>query len=66
VAQVLEIDEQVTVGALAELLSIPVSQLISELFRNGIAATVNEKIDFETAQITKSPKKLNLGPRLWP
>jgi translation initiation factor IF-2 len=50
-AQTIQIDEQVTVGALAELLSIPVSQLISELFKNGIAATVNEKIDFETAQI---------------
>ena len=50
-AQTIEIDEQVTVGALAELLSIPVTQLIGELFKNGIMATVNEKIDFETAQI---------------
>jgi translation initiation factor IF-2 len=50
-AQTIEIDEQVTVGALAELLSIPVTQLISELFKNGIMATVNEKIDFDTAQI---------------
>jgi translation initiation factor IF-2 len=51
VANIIEIDEQVTVGSLAELLSIPVSQLIGELFKNGIAATVNEKIDFDTAQI---------------
>lgn len=50
-ARQIEIDEQVTVGALAELLSIPVSQLIGELFKNGVAATVNEKIDFDTAQI---------------
>lgn len=50
-ATTIEIDEQVTVGKLAELLSIPVSQLISELFKNGVAATVNEKIDFDTAQI---------------
>ncbi len=50
-ARTIEIDDQVTVGALAELLSIPVSQLIGELFKNGIAATVNEKIDFDTAQI---------------
>jgi translation initiation factor IF-2 len=50
-AQTIEIDEQVTVGALAELLSIPVSQLIGELFKNGVLATVNEKIDFDTAQI---------------
>lgn len=50
-SQTIEIDEQVTVGNLAELLSIPVTQLIGELFKNGIAATVNEKIDFDTAQI---------------
>jgi translation initiation factor IF-2 len=50
-ARTIEIDDQVTVGALAELLSIPASKLIAELFRNGVAATVNEKIDFDTAQI---------------
>lgn len=50
-AQTIQIDEQVTVGALADLLSIPVSQLIAELFKNGVMATVNEKIDFDTAQI---------------
>jgi translation initiation factor IF-2 len=50
-ATTIQIDEQVTVGALAELLSIPASKLIAELFKNGIAATVNEKIDFDTAQI---------------
>ncbi|MGH7156862.1 MAG: translation initiation factor IF-2 [Candidatus Saccharimonadales bacterium] len=50
-ANTIQIDDQVTVGSLADLLSIPVSQLISELFKNGVAATVNEKIDFDTAQI---------------
>jgi translation initiation factor IF-2 len=50
-AQTIEINEQVTVGNLAELLSIPVSKLIAELFKNGVMATVNEKIDFDTAQI---------------
>jgi translation initiation factor IF-2 len=50
-ARTIEIDEQVTVGVLADLLSIPASKLIAELFRNGVAATVNEKIDFDTAQI---------------
>ena len=51
VATTIEVDEQITVGALAERLSIPVSQLIAELFKNGVMATVNEKIDYETAQI---------------
>ena len=50
-ARTIEIDDQVTVGNLAELLSIPASKLIAELFKNGVAATVNEKIDFDTAQI---------------
>lgn len=50
-AKVIEIDDQVTVGALAELLSLPVSKLIAELFKNGVMATVNEKIDMDTAQI---------------
>lgn len=47
----IEIDEYVTVGNLAELLSLPVSKLIAELLKNGVMATVNEKIDFDTAQI---------------
>jgi translation initiation factor IF-2 len=51
VARTIEIGDQVTVGELAELLSIPASKIIAELFRNGVAATVNEKIDFDTAQI---------------
>lgn len=47
----IEIDEQITVGALAVLLDLPVSKLVAELFKNGVMATVNEKIDFDTAQI---------------
>lgn len=47
----IEITQQVTVGELAAQLDLPVSKLITELFKNGIMATVNEKIDFDTAQI---------------
>lgn len=47
----IEIEDMITVGALAERLKLPVTRLITELFKNGIMATVNEKIDFETAQI---------------
>ena len=50
-AQIIQIPEHETVGNLAELLSLPVSRLIAELLKNGILATVNEKIDFDTAQI---------------
>ncbi|HET9850228.1 MAG TPA: translation initiation factor IF-2 [Candidatus Saccharimonadales bacterium] len=54
----IEIDDFVTVGALAELLALPVSKLIAELLKNGIMATVNEKIDFDTAQIIVSELEL--------
>ena len=47
----IQIDGLITVGSLAEKLSIPVTGLITELMKNGIMATVNEKIDFDTAQI---------------
>ncbi len=47
----IEIEDMITVGTLAERLSIPVTRLITELMKNGVMATVNEKIDFDTAQI---------------
>lgn len=47
----IEIEDMITVGNLAEKLSIPVSRLIGELMKNGVMATVNERIDFDTAQI---------------
>lgn len=50
-ARTIEIEEHVTVGTLAERLSLPVTRLISELMKNGVMATVNERIDFDTAQI---------------
>ncbi len=47
----IEIEAMITVGALAEKLSLPVSRVIGELMKNGVMATVNERIDFDTAQI---------------
>ncbi|MCA9334278.1 translation initiation factor IF-2 N-terminal domain-containing protein, partial [Candidatus Saccharibacteria bacterium] len=47
----IQIDETMTVGTLAEKLMIPVTKLIAELMKNGVMATVNERIDFDTAQI---------------
>lgn len=49
--KVLSIANSVTVGELAEVLNLPVTTLIGELFKNGIAATINQRIDFETATI---------------
>jgi len=50
-ARNIEIDDMITVGTLADKLSLPVTKLISELFKNGVMTTVNERIDFDTAQI---------------
>ena len=50
-ARTIEIEDTITVGTLAEKLSLPVTRLITELMKNGIMATVNERIDFDTAQI---------------
>jgi len=41
----------ITVKKFGEVLTLPVSVVITELMKNGILATINEKIDFETASI---------------
>ena len=56
----IEIEDMITVGTLAEKLSIPVSRLITELMKNGIMATVNERIDFDTAQIIVEELGINI------
>lgn len=50
-ARTIEIEDGITVGALAEELQIPVTTLIGELMKAGVLATVNERLDFDTAQI---------------
>lgn len=50
-ATVIEIEDMITVGTLAEKLMLPVTRVIGELMKNGVMATVNERIDFDTAQI---------------
>lgn len=49
--KIVTIGDSITVGELAETLHLPVTTLIGELFKNGIAATINQRIDFETATI---------------
>ena len=49
--KVLTIADSITVGELAETLNLSVTTLVGELFKNGIAATINQRIDFETATI---------------
>lgn len=49
--KVIVIADSITVGELAEALHLPVTTLVGELFKNGIVATINQRIDFETATI---------------
>ncbi len=41
----------ITVNELADALSMPVASLIQELFKNGIVATINQKLDYDTVTI---------------
>lgn len=56
----IEIEEYITVGSLAEQLSTPVTKLITVLMKNGVMATVNERIDFDTAQILVGELELEI------
>jgi len=49
--KIVTIAGSVTVSELAETLNLSVTTLIGELFKNGIVATINQRIDFETASI---------------
>ena len=46
-----KIPSTVTVKKFAEILDIPVTDLIAELMKNGIIATINEEVDYDTAAI---------------
>lgn len=58
--KVVTVADSITVGELAETLNLPVTTLVGELFKNGIVATINQRIDFETAQILVDELKLDV------
>ena len=58
--KIVNIADSVTVGELAETLGLSVTTLIGELFKNGIAATINQRLDFETAQIIVEELELDV------
>ena len=49
--KIVKIPPTVTVKHFSEILSLPVSRVMTELMKNKILATINEEIDFETAAI---------------
>ncbi|HSX01068.1 MAG TPA: translation initiation factor IF-2 [Candidatus Saccharimonas sp.] len=50
----IRIPEVIGVGEFAQSLGLPVTKVIAELMRNGVMATINEQIDFDTAAIIGS------------
>ena len=48
---VVKIPEEITVGDLAALLRRTAAEVIKEMFKLGVMATVNQTIDFDTAEI---------------
>ncbi|HUD11581.1 MAG TPA: translation initiation factor IF-2 N-terminal domain-containing protein, partial [Candidatus Saccharimonadia bacterium] len=49
-----QIPEVIRVGEFAEKLGLPVTRVIGELMKNGVMATINEQIDYDTAAIIGS------------
>ena len=49
--KIIQISGSITVDELAKALGLPVTQLVGELFKNGIVATINQRLDYETAAI---------------
>ena len=47
----IQIAGSITVDELASALGLSVTELIGTLFKNGIVATINQRLDFETASI---------------
>lgn len=58
--KILQVASTITVGELAEKVGLPVTKVVGELFKNGIVATVNQRIDFETAQIIVEELELDI------
>ncbi len=51
VAKKVKVPNFITVRDLAELAQIPVNKVLSELMKNGVFSSMNEKVDFDTVSI---------------
>lgn len=55
-----EIPDRITVREFAERMNMPVTQLITELMKNGILANQNQHLDFDTAAVMGSELGFNV------
>ena len=51
VKKTISIPQTITVRSFSEVAGIPVNRVLAELMKNGVFASINEKIDFDTAVI---------------
>ncbi len=63
-ARTIEISPSVTVRQLADQLEVSASQLVGQLFKNGIVATINEKVDFDTVTALVTDLGLDVDVKL--
>ena len=52
--KIIQIAGSITVDELSKALGLSVTELIGTLFKNGIVATINQRLDYDTAQIIVS------------
>ena len=63
-ARTIEIGPSVTVRQLADQLEVPANQLVGGLFKNGVVATINEKVDFDTVAVLVTELGLDVEVKL--
>ncbi len=59
---VVEIPEVISVKEFSEKCGLPVTDVIANLFKNGVMATINQKIDFDTAAVVAA--ELNMEVKM--
>lgn len=60
----IEVPAVIGVGELATRIDRPVAKVIGELMRNGVMATINEQIDFDTAAIIAADLGVDVVPEV--
>src|SRR4051812_3378668 len=60
----IKVPEIIGVGEFAGALGLPVTRVIGELMKNGVMATINEQIDFDTAAIIGSELGFEIEPEV--
>ena len=58
----IKIPSLITVREFATMAELPVNKVLSELMKNGIFTSLNEKIDFDTASIIGADLNLEVQP----